>query len=68
MLAIGDKNTPLDWALKGTIFLSLEQQAKLGFRIFKYLPFGSYVRKNIGYLFAIQHGAKKYSMLTIGAI
>ncbi|XP_031477051.1 probable glycosyltransferase STELLO2 [Nymphaea colorata] len=59
LLAIGNADTPKDWQLKGTIFLSLDDQAKLGFRIISYLPYNSYVRKNVGYLFAIQHGAKK---------
>nr|XP_043611134.1 probable glycosyltransferase STELLO2 [Erigeron canadensis] len=59
VLAIGNSKTPSDWSLKGTIFLSLEEQAKLGFRVVDYLPYDSYVRKNVGYLFAIQHGAKK---------
>ncbi|OVA15141.1 Protein of unknown function DUF288 [Macleaya cordata] len=59
VLAIGTSKTPSDWNLKGAIFLSLEQQANLGFRIVDHLPYDSYVRKNVGYLFAIQHGAKK---------
>ncbi|KAJ4978894.1 hypothetical protein NE237_009674 [Protea cynaroides] len=59
VLAIGTSKTPSDWNLKGAIFLSLEQQANLGFRVFDHLPYDSYVRKTVGYLFAIQHGAKK---------
>ncbi|CAL1352475.1 unnamed protein product [Linum trigynum] len=59
VLAVGDSSTPSDWSLKGAVFLSLEQQATLGFRVVDYLPFRSYVRKSVGYLFAIQHGAKK---------
>ncbi|KAL7601186.1 hypothetical protein Lser_V15G26305 [Lactuca serriola] len=59
VLAVGNSKTPNDWSLKGTIFLSLDDQAKLGFRVVDYLPYDSYVRKTVGYLFAIQHGAKK---------
>ena len=59
VLAIGNSKTPSDWSLKGAIFLSLEQQAQLGFRVVDFLPYDSYVRKTIGYLFTIQHGAKK---------
>ncbi|XP_042495852.1 probable glycosyltransferase STELLO2 [Macadamia integrifolia] len=58
VLAIGNSKTPSDWNLKGAIFLSLEQQANLGFRVVDHLPYDSYIRKNVGYLFAIQHGAK----------
>lgn len=59
VLAIGNSRTPNDWNLKGAIFLSLEMQSKLGFRVLDYLPYDSYVRKSVGYLFAIQHGATK---------
>uniref|UniRef100_A0A2P2IPV8 Glycosyltransferase STELLO1 n=1 Tax=Rhizophora mucronata TaxID=61149 RepID=A0A2P2IPV8_RHIMU len=59
VLTIGNSKTPSDWALKGAIYLSLEQQASLGYRVVDYLPYNSYVRKSVGYLFAIQHGAKK---------
>lgn len=58
VLAIGNSRTPSDWKLKGVIFLSLEEQANLGFRVLNHLPYDSYLRKSIGYLFAIQHGAK----------
>ncbi|XP_072984860.1 probable glycosyltransferase STELLO2 [Typha latifolia] len=58
LLAVGNSRTPADWALKGAVFLSLEQQAQLGFRSVDFLPYASYVRKTVGYLFAIQHGAK----------
>ncbi|KAL8500846.1 hypothetical protein ACS0TY_020435 [Phlomoides rotata] len=59
VLAIGNSKTPNDWCLKGAIFLSLDQQSNLGFRVVDYLPFESYVRKSVGYLFAIQHGARR---------
>eukprot|EP00258_Populus_trichocarpa_P012943 XP_002323318.2 probable glycosyltransferase STELLO1 [Populus trichocarpa] len=59
LLAIGNSRTPNDWSLKGAIYLSLEQQASLGFRVLGYVPYDSYLRKSVGYLFAIQHGAKK---------
>lgn len=45
--------------LTGVIYLSLDMQAQLGFRVIDYLPYDSYVRKTVGYLFAIQHGAQK---------
>ena len=41
------------------IYLSIKEQNKLGYNILKFLPDDSYNRKNIGYLFAIQHGAKE---------
>ena len=59
MLIVGDSSTNPDFSVKGSIFLSLEDQAKLGFRILDFLPYKSYVRKSAGYLYAIQHGARK---------
>lgn len=40
------------------MFLSIEDQEKSGFETVKYLKYGVYQRKNMGYLYAIQHGAK----------
>lgn len=36
----------------------MERQRTLGYRIHDLIPYKSYARKNIGYLYAIQHGAK----------
>ena len=41
------------------IYLSIKEQNKLGYKILNYLDEDSYCRKNIGYLFAIKHGAKE---------
>ncbi|KAJ4906626.1 hypothetical protein Rs2_10284 [Raphanus sativus] len=59
VLAVGNSMTPKDWSLKGSIFLSLDAQAELGYRVLDHLPYDSFVRKSVGYLFAIHHGAKK---------
>lgn len=59
VVAVGDSETPKNWDIRGAIFLSIEQQATLGYRILPHLPYKSYARKSVGYLFAIQHGAKK---------
>ena len=40
------------------VYLSVEKQKSLGYYIFDLLPYKSYTRKNIGYLYAIEHGAK----------
>ena len=64
LIVIGDRKTPKDWLEHLTIkssrllFLSLEQQTSLPFRILQYLPEGSYARKNLGYLIAIKCGAQ----------
>ena len=41
------------------IYLSIYKQKKLDYNINKYLEVNSYSRKNIGYLYAIHHGAKE---------
>jgi len=41
------------------IYLTLKKQLNLGYEITKYLELDTYSRKNIGYLYAIQHGAKE---------
>lgn len=58
LVVVGDKKTPKDWKLDGVVFLSIKDQWKLGFETVKYLKYGVYQRKNMGFLYAIQHGAK----------
>lgn len=58
VVVAGDLKTPTDWAFNNCVFLSVEQQQALNYSIFDILPTSSYSRKNIGYLYAIQHGAK----------
>ena len=41
------------------IYLSIKDQLNLCYNIIKYIPFNSYSRKNIGYLYAIDNGAKE---------
>ena len=64
IVVIGNKKTiDSNWDIfKNSIkliYLSIKDQKKLGYHILKFLNDDSYYRKNIGYLFAIQHGAKE---------
>ena len=64
IVVVADKKTnDLYWSrFKDSVklyYLSIEDQLKLGYNILKFIPFNSYSRKNIGYLYAIQHGAKE---------
>lgn len=59
IVAIGGSESPSDWNVTGIIYLTLQQQTALGYRIIPHLPTSSSIRKSVGYLFAIQHGAKK---------
>jgi len=54
----GDGKSPTDFALVGCRFLSLNAQRDSGFALGRVCPERSYTRKNIGYLSAIQAGAK----------
>ena len=54
-----ESNWDLFKSSNNLIFLPIIAQNKLGYNLLKYLNYNSYCRKNIGYLFAIQHGAKE---------
>ncbi len=54
----GDSKSPADFSLHGCRFLSLETQRESGFSLGRLCPERSYTRKNVGYLSAIQAGAK----------
>lgn len=58
VVVVGDTKTPAGWSHPNCVFLSVEKQKTLGYRIHDLIPYKSYARKNIGYLYAIQHGAK----------
>ena len=58
LVVVGDKKTPQDWHLENCDYLSVQTQEQLPYKIIKYLPWNHYCRKNIGYLYAIEHGAK----------
>ena len=58
LVVIGDKKTPLDWHLDDCIYLGVKEQLDLSYKIIDLLPWNHYSRKNIGYLYAIEHGAE----------
>ncbi|PIO61971.1 hypothetical protein TELCIR_16489, partial [Teladorsagia circumcincta] len=58
LVVVGDVKTPSNWHLEGVHFLSIHDQRNLGYNTEKNLPYKSYTRKNIGYLYAIEHGAE----------
>jgi hypothetical protein len=57
MVVVGDRKTPSDWQCDGVVYLSVEDQARMGAATTDCLPFGHYARKNLGYLYAIREGA-----------
>jgi hypothetical protein len=56
MIVVGDRKGPARFDLPGCRFLSIEDQAKLPFRLARSLPTGHYARKNLGYLLAVMDG------------
>lgn len=58
VIVVADKKTPKDWNLSGCTFLSIEKQMDLKYRCTQLIPWNHYSRKNIGYLYAIEHGAQ----------
>lgn len=57
-VVVADKKTPKDWHVPGITVLTVEYQNNCKYRIAKLLPWNHYCRKNIGYLYAIEHGAQ----------
>ena len=60
LVVVGDSKSPSNWKYKDAIFLSLQDQIDLAgrYRIVEEIPTNSYLRKIVGYLYAIDHGAK----------
>ncbi|PIC25293.1 hypothetical protein B9Z55_018279 [Caenorhabditis nigoni] len=58
LVVVADTKTPKDWNLDNVHFLSVDYQKNLSFSLISSLPHESYTRKNIGYLYAISHGAE----------
>ena len=57
-IVVGDKKTPSHWSHQSCDFIDLKSQKDSSFEVAKLLPENHYVRKNLGYLFAIKSGAK----------
>ena len=57
MVVVGDTKTPADWRVDGVDFLSIEKQDELFPELSRMLPKKHYARKNLGYLYAMMHGA-----------
>ena len=59
LLVVGDSKTPKNWAYKNAFYLSVADQLILAekYQVVKLIPFKSYLRKMVAYLFAIENGA-----------
>jgi hypothetical protein len=57
LIVVGDEKTPANWQCDSAIYLSIERQETLDFRLIQYLPYNHYCRKMIGYLYAMSNKA-----------
>ena len=58
IIVVGDKKTAADWSYPEVTYLSPEGQQEVARKFAGLLPWNSYTRKNIGYLYAIAQGAR----------
>jgi len=58
VVVVADTKTPSNWTLDNVIFLDINAQKQLGYKVLDILPWNSYTRKVIGYLYAIENGAR----------
>mmetsp|Transcript_19527 Transcript_19527/g.31988 ORF Transcript_19527/g.31988 Transcript_19527/m.31988 type:complete len:873 (-) Transcript_19527:419-3037(-) len=57
VVVVADRKTPIDWHVPNVHLLSIEEQMACKYAIKNHLGWNSYMRKNLGYLYAIEHGA-----------
>ena len=60
VLVVGDAKTPPDWSYKDVIYLGMDKQEVLArkYTLINLIPKNNYLRKMIGYLYAIENGAQ----------
>jgi hypothetical protein len=58
IVVVGDKKTEQDWSLPNVHFISAYEQETMDSSFVNALPWNSYTRKNVGYMYAISLGAE----------
>lgn len=58
VVVVGDRKTPAEWYCENVDFLAASGPCTDSFALGSRLPFNSYARKNLGYLYAIRSGAE----------
>ncbi|XP_038075300.1 probable glycosyltransferase STELLO1 [Patiria miniata] len=58
MVVVADKKGPVTMDIPNVDYLDVVQQESCGYQICRLLPWNHFGRKNIGYLYAIEHGAE----------
>ena len=57
LVVVGDKKTPAGWNYKNCIYLDVNEQLALAPDFANSIPYNHYVRKMIGYVYAMRQGA-----------
>lgn len=58
-VVVADKNGPPEYDdVEGVVYLTVQKQKTLHFQILNHIPWRHFGRKNVGYLWAIAHGAQ----------
>jgi hypothetical protein len=57
-VVVGDTKTPADWHCDGVTYLDVAAQRRLFGAFADLVPYRHYCRKNLGYLYAVRHGAR----------
>ena len=58
LVVVGDTKSSADWKYKDAVFLSIQDDISKRYRVVNKILPDSYLRKMVGYLYAIEHGAK----------
>src|SRR5205809_668440 len=57
VVVVGDTKTPDDWSVNNIDYLSVDKQKEIFGKYADVIPYQHYSRKNLGYLYALIHGA-----------
>lgn len=57
IVVVGDRKTPSNWSSDGAIYLGIDEQRDSFSELARAIPENTYVRKMLGYSYAIRHGA-----------
>ena len=58
LIVVGDRKTNKFWSASNVIYLDIEEQKRLYGELSEHISENTYKRKMLGYIWAIQHGAK----------
>ncbi|CAM9526473.1 unnamed protein product [Discosporangium mesarthrocarpum] len=58
VVVVGDKKGPRRYNVEGVVYLTPDMQEKLPYSIISILPWNHFGRKNVGFMYAIHHGAE----------